>query len=195
MSLTHLPSLHEADPELYKVRYMVCLQPQHSRQRQEDQELKAILGYTVKFKTSLSTCNLSKTKQNENVRGETTLGRDGKHVTSMPPALLLLSTLELLELTETKPWLSGFTGLGVAAYPAPPYTEDPPHMSNVTYSESVLFPTFLPALSLPSSMRRGRDALCFLPLAICTSPTPQDPHQTPPPPSPLLGNFPGLPSP
>lgn len=35
------------------------------RQRQEDQELKVILDYIAKFKSSLNTCNLSKTKQNK----------------------------------------------------------------------------------------------------------------------------------
>lgn len=45
------------------------------RQRHEDQELKVILGYIAKFKASLNTCNLSKTKQNENVKSQRSDGK------------------------------------------------------------------------------------------------------------------------
>lgn len=108
------------------------------------------------------------------------------------PLLLLHLQLPRSEQMDIKPCLSCRTDPRGRWVPASFY------MSGVNDSESVLIPTFLPALSLPSSVSRGRDRRSVLPptpLAICTSPTPQDPHQTPPPLSPLLGTFPGFCSP
>lgn len=69
-------------------------------------------GCTAKFNTRLSMCNLSKIKQSENVTRETTPEEDGESVASVPPALLLPSTVEWprLEEMETKPCLAYLTG-------------------------------------------------------------------------------------
>lgn len=71
-------------------------------------------------------------------------GSRGKHMTSMPPALLLLSTMELprLEQMDIKPCLPYLTDPRGRWVPTLSYMEDPPHMSGVTRSGSVLIPTF-----------------------------------------------------